>query len=138
MGTRADFYVGTGPQAEWLGSITFDGYPGGCPEPIFAATSEADYRAAVEAILGDCESTRPDEGWPWPWEDSRTTDYAYAWTADGVKLSNFGREWQTLAEHKKVEEPRKLRDDEVRDMTALTADSDTIMRKSGLIFVAMR
>lgn len=28
MGTRADFYVGRGEQAEWLGSIAWDGNPG--------------------------------------------------------------------------------------------------------------
>lgn len=27
MGTKADFYVGIGPKSEWLGSISFDGYP---------------------------------------------------------------------------------------------------------------
>lgn len=27
MGTRADFYVGTGANAEWLGSIAYDGHP---------------------------------------------------------------------------------------------------------------
>jgi hypothetical protein len=29
MGTRADFYVGRGPDAEWLGSVAMDGYPSG-------------------------------------------------------------------------------------------------------------
>lgn len=29
MGTRADFYVGKGPNAEWLGSTAMDGYPEG-------------------------------------------------------------------------------------------------------------
>jgi len=26
MGTRADFYVGMGKDAEWLGSVAWDGY----------------------------------------------------------------------------------------------------------------
>lgn len=29
MGTRADFYVGRGKDAEWIGSVAFDGYPDG-------------------------------------------------------------------------------------------------------------
>lgn len=29
MGTIADFYVGRGPKAEWIGSIAWDGYPDG-------------------------------------------------------------------------------------------------------------
>lgn len=29
MSTRADFYVGRGAEAEWIGSISWDGYPDG-------------------------------------------------------------------------------------------------------------
>lgn len=91
MGTRADFYVGQGIGAEWLGSIAWDGHPDGVPGPIFDATSETDYRERVEAILAtDKSATRPADGWPWPWTDSRTTDYAYTW--DGrVLVSSGGR-----------------------------------------------
>ncbi|MFH1835312.1 MAG: hypothetical protein ABH851_03885 [Methanobacteriota archaeon] len=28
--------------------------------------------------------TSPEQGWPWPWEDSGTTDYAYAFEAGKV------------------------------------------------------
>jgi len=54
MGTRADFYVGRGEQAEWLGSIAWDGYPSGNPAPVTAMTSEAAYREKVEAVLSEC------------------------------------------------------------------------------------
>ena len=80
MGTRADFYVG-GVEMEWLGSIPFDGYPHGAPAGLVKATSEAEYRAGVEAVLQD-RGTRPSQGWPWPWNDSWTTDYGFAvWPA---------------------------------------------------------
>lgn len=142
MGTRADFYVGTGPDAEWLGSITYDGYPDGNPAPIFKAKSLRSYRSAVEKILADPEirSTRPAEGWPWPWEDSRTTDYAYTWVDGKVKLSGFGERWETLGAHNKrmrsdnPPDRAKLLDHEVRDMSKLKADNSTILAKSGLIF----
>jgi hypothetical protein len=95
MGTRADFYVGRGNHAEWLGSIAWDGYPDGNPAPLFGATDEADYRQRVEDIAVSCAGhwTAPEDGWPWPWEDSRTTDYAYAWDDGRVWFSAFGREW---------------------------------------------
>lgn len=98
MGTRADFYVGRGEQAEWLGSIGWDGYPSHIPEDVLKAVTEDSYRTAVKAMLGSRnDSTLPDMGWPWPWEDSRTTDYAYAWESDQVYVSRFGRGWRDMS-----------------------------------------
>lgn len=87
MGTRADFYVGRGVSAEWLGSVAWDGYPSGFERKgasgLFAPATEADWRAKVSAMIAAREDgTTPDKGWPWPWEDSGTTDYAYCF-ADG-------------------------------------------------------
>ena len=81
MGTRADFYVGTGKDAEWLGSVAWDGYEWDEDKDsrIAKATTEEEYRAAVaEMLTGREDATMPDMGWPWPWNDSNTTDYAYA------------------------------------------------------------
>lgn len=94
MGTRADFYVGK----EWLGSLAFDGYrihemeekhadkseDNSACWRIKTATAEKDFRDAVDA-LAKCNDdwTKPQQGWPWPWEDSRTTDRAYIF--DGTK-----------------------------------------------------
>jgi len=80
MGTRADFYIGRGPDAEWLGSIAWDGYPGGIPDAILVAPSEDEFRVAVTDLLSSRDDgTTPDMGWPWPWKDSQTSNYAYAW-----------------------------------------------------------
>lgn len=98
MGTRADFYVGRGETAEWLGSIAFDGYDDGpAGELLLSATSEADFRQKVEQLSRRDDFTAPRDGWPWPWEDSHTTDYAYAW--DGQTWAScFGRGWRSLPE----------------------------------------
>lgn len=94
MGTRADFYVGRGEQAEWLGSVAYDGYPSGIDEQLLKCQSEQTFRKAVRALLAEREDrTLPEDGWPWPWEDSRTTDYAYAFDAGAVHASYFGRPW---------------------------------------------
>lgn len=78
MGTRADFYVGRGEKAEWLGSIAWDGHPGNFPK-IERAKTERAFRAAVaKELAGRDDGTTPDMGWPWPWEDSHLTDYSYA------------------------------------------------------------
>lgn len=94
MGTRADFYVGRGKTAEWLGSIAWDGYPERRTEPAWSADSEERFRAGVSEVLTQEEDgTRPDQGWPWPWDDSNTTDYAYAWDGGKVWASCFGGPW---------------------------------------------
>ncbi len=95
MGTRADFYIGTGPNAEWLGSIAWDGYriadakekpqgPGADADAVACwkartARTEQQFREAVADLLAvNSDGTSPDHGWPWPWNDSSITDYAYA------------------------------------------------------------
>lgn len=94
MGTRADFYVGRGLEAAWLGSIAWDGNPGGIDDAVLKAADEATYRTAAEAFIkARDDGTTPDMGWPWPWDDSQTTDYAYAFDDGKVYGSCFGHEW---------------------------------------------
>lgn len=94
MGTRADLYLGRGPDAEWLGSIAWDGYPDGMPEALLRCDTVDRFKVLVEGFLaGREDATLPEQGWPWPWDDSRTTDYAYAFDGDNVWASNFGRNW---------------------------------------------
>lgn len=119
MGTRADFYVGRGRDAEWLGSIAWDGYPDGIDpktaetyqpwpgvrprhrdgdwpegEHLFDATDEHTYRQRVARFFEYRDDvTLPADGWPWPWDNSLTTDYAYAFDGDAVRASCFGHAW---------------------------------------------
>jgi hypothetical protein len=107
MGTRADFYIGRGEQAEWLGSVAWDGYPSGIDHQILESTNAAQFRGAVNYFLRSQEhATLPDQGWPWPWDDSQTTDYAYALDGDKVYASCFGHPWfDPLAMMDKLNEP---------------------------------
>lgn len=91
MGTRADFYLGKGKKAEWLGSIAWDGYPDGIEPEILSAINADIYREEVTRFLSKMnDSTFPKDGWPWPWENSRTTDYSYWFFDDKVWASCFG------------------------------------------------
>lgn len=96
MGTRADFYVGRGKDAEWIGSLAFDGPPSEMPRALITATRPGRYREAVAARLLDSEdsSSRPEDGWPWPWDDSNTSDFAYCFDRGRVYFSCFGRPWR--------------------------------------------
>jgi len=92
MGTRADYYVGRGPKAEYLGSTAWDGYPEGIPDEIKTASGESQFKHAVDAFLKTRkDATFPKDGWPWPWDDSKTTDYAYAFENGKVLISQFGK-----------------------------------------------
>lgn len=95
MGARADFYIGRGKDAEWLGSIAWDGYPSGVDRPgLLDASDESGFRGAVlEEIAGREDGTKPEDGWPWPWDTSDTTDYAYAFDDGRVHGSCFGGNW---------------------------------------------
>lgn len=90
MGTRADFYAGKGKDAEWLGSIAWDGMD--ISGHIRAAKTEDIYRKAVEVFLASRDdATLPKNGWPWPWNDSGTSDCSYwffegkCWEAEGKR-----------------------------------------------------
>jgi hypothetical protein len=98
MGTGADFYIGRGKNAEWIGSIFCDGYPEGIQSELFLARNEREFRLEVELLLKERENSRkPNKGWPWPWNDSLTTDYSYCW--DGkVLITCFGYGWITKEE----------------------------------------
>lgn len=102
MGTRADFYVGKGKNAEWIGSVAWDGYEWGeriannDPDAITGAKTENEYREAVAVLLETREDgTKPDAGWPWPWDDSCTTDCAYCFTENGVEAFSWGYTWDS-------------------------------------------
>lgn len=119
MGTRADFYVGTGPTAEWLGSIAYDGYridemkaaadakddEDRASWAVKSATDETGYRRAVAALLAvKGDATLPEQGWPWPWIDSHTTDYAYAFVDGACKTFPWGKgvEWPDMTARQNV------------------------------------
>lgn len=105
MGTRADFYVGVGKDAEWLGSIAWDGYEWDEDKDcaLMKATTEQEFRAAVSDIAKTREDwTSQEQGWPWPWNDSNTTDYAYAFHDGKVEAITDDREWPDMSSRKNV------------------------------------
>ena len=90
MGTRADFYVGKGRDAEWLGSIAYDGHRESIDPQILGCQSPEAFRYAVARFLAERDdATLPAQGWPWPWDTSATSDCSYwhfggqTWDAQG-------------------------------------------------------
>lgn len=104
MGTRADFYVllpahdDQPAEWEWLGSVGWDGMEWAEEEhcPLRRATTHAEYRQAVKDTLKDRDdATLPADGWPWPWDTSRLTDYVYFF-ANGVST------WDTAEDAREI------------------------------------
>lgn len=101
MGTRADFYIGRGKDAEWLGSVAWDGHPENF-RPIMIQVTEKGFREMVaKELAGRDDATLPEHGWTWPWNDSGTTDYAYAFDDGKAYTTCFGDRWGTLADYEK-------------------------------------
>lgn len=90
MGTRADFYIGKGKNAKWLGSIAWDGYPEGIPDDIRKSTNIKTYENLVKTFISSREDgTEPSMGWPWPWDTSALTDYTYFFYDNKVRYTSF-------------------------------------------------
>lgn len=99
MGTRADYYVGRGDDAKWLCSTAWDGYPDGIDDAVLDAATEPGFISALSAFVEKRDDvTKPEQGWPWPWDNSQTTDYAYAFDGGQVWISCFGSSWVALNE----------------------------------------
>lgn len=89
MGTRADYYIGKGKDLRWLGSTAYDGCPDWMPKKFLRAKTEEEYLAEFNKKISTRDDfTSPEQGWPWPWEDSHTTDYAYTFFEGKVWACN--------------------------------------------------
>jgi hypothetical protein len=98
VGTRADFYVAHTPtDLEWLGSIAYDGDH---IDNVGLAEDQLDFRKRILSLFSPRDDvTLPEQGFPWPWRDSRLTDHAYVWV-DGIGVvRRFGDEYPPLGEY---------------------------------------
>ncbi|PXY18286.1 hypothetical protein [Prauserella flavalba] len=111
--THADFYLGPGPDARWLGSLAeFDGRADGPPptasaedglSAVFAAEDIDTYQAAVVGLLahraaegGFAVVPGPDGAPGWPWRAATSIGWYACTFHDGqVRLSWRGGPWTT-------------------------------------------
>jgi len=141
MGTRADFYVGKHEDAEWIGSIAWDGYRAGIDGAVLQATSEAEFRAAVEAFFaGRDDVTRPDQGWPWPWDTSKISDCSY-WFFDGQVYDEVGGAYvpvSTPIEDDDQYEAAKTEGEPIRFPDMSARKNVTLGQRSGIIIIGAK
>lgn len=86
MATRTDFYLGTGPNAQWGGSLMFACHPDNLLKvddgrTALTSRSPAHFRKAVENLLTVWTiwplgaAFLPRRGWPWAWATSHRNDW---------------------------------------------------------------
>ncbi len=89
MGTRADFYLERDDKRlMWIGSKAHDGSPWNIPTDILIQINPIMFEEMVTDFLlehrDDSIIRQEGETWPWPWSDSRITDYSYIFIMDKV------------------------------------------------------
>lgn len=123
MGTRADFYIKKADEKDliWIASIAWDGYPDGIDKEILGAKTQTEYIAELQKFLMDRNDvTLPKDGWPWPWDNSNTTDYGYCFNEGKVYANCFGNGFfDPLEEVKEDDEPKIVWEHDYPDMSRI-------------------
>jgi len=156
MGTRADFYIGRGKNAKWIGSIAWDGYPSGITpkgekveqlvpgclrhidenwpegEHLFDSKTEEEFISRLDRFfMYRDDVSLPNDGWPWPWDDSNTTDYTYSFDDGKVYGACFGHGWWLADSEPEEHEDGKIDDwPNMKEVQKISYGS-----KSGLIVI---
>lgn len=85
---RADFYVGMGLDAEWLGSVSRCGEIWAISTPILLQVNQTMYEESVIEYIKYCEGVVANHvcQWPWIWNDSRMTAFSYMFLPEYNKV----------------------------------------------------
>lgn len=139
MGTRADFYIKKADEKElvWISSIAWDGYPDGIDKLVLEAKTQTEFIAELQKFLQPrTDVTLPDHGWPWPWNDSGTTDYAYCFHNGKVYANCFGNGWfDPFEKTEEDKDPSIIWEHDYPDMSNIK--NVRYDRGSGLIVISM-
>ena len=108
--TKADFYVGTGKRAEWIGSLCNDGSVYYIPMDILIQVNKTMFEEMVLEFLSLKEGIIPDNGdeWPHPWTDSRVTDYVYMFDTNKEKVVMYQSGTELLLDPVKIVQGQSL------------------------------
>ena len=85
---KADFYVGMGRDAEWVGSVHKCGEIWALSTEILIQVNKTMYEESVVEYINLCEGIVANHvcQWPWAWADSRMTDYSYIFIPEYEKV----------------------------------------------------
>ena len=85
---KADFYVMTGAEADWIGSVHRCGEIWAISTQILLQVNRTMYEEMVIDYINFCEGVVANHvcQWPWDWPDSRGTDYSYIFIPEHEKV----------------------------------------------------
>ena len=85
---KADFYVGLGRNAEWIGSVSKCGEVWEVSPKLLLQVNQTMYEEEVIEYINFCEGVVANHKcqWPWTWVDSRMTDYSYFFLPEMEKV----------------------------------------------------
>lgn len=139
MGTRADFYIKRAEEQEliWIASIAFDGYPDGIDHNVLDSKSIEEYLSNLQNFLKNRNDvTLRERGWPWPWSDSNTTDFAYCFVDGKVLTNNFGNGWHVFVDGQDNDEAERVWEHEFPNMDDIK--NVRYDHGSGAIFISLK
>jgi hypothetical protein len=102
MGTRADFYIDNMGDMTWLASMFKDGMPWHIPTVVLAQVNPTMFSEKLFDFLDECNTDYVDTKWPWPWEDSRLTDYSYMMDCERGKVVGYSMQEKMIFNPLKV------------------------------------
>jgi hypothetical protein len=102
MGTRADFYIDNRGDMTWLASMFKDAHPWNIPLVILAQVNPTMFTEQLFDWLEESSINHQDTKWPWPWEDSRLTDYSYIMDDERGKVVAYSMKEKMIFDPLKV------------------------------------
>jgi hypothetical protein len=109
MSFKADFYVGIGKNAEWLGSILNKGDVWFIPTDILLQVNETMFRETVWNFLNDsdctskvCQDQKMKNNWPHLYPTSKETDYVFMFDPNSKKVLMYQQECDLLLDPIKI------------------------------------
>lgn len=132
VGTRADYYAACrGKPPEWLGSTAWDGTPETILPHLAPCTKKYYFLKNLKHLLESRDdSTMPNQGWPWPWEDSKTTDYTYMYYNGKIYIRHFDSP-VVDTNYRKVYNKQVLK--HFADLPSFDCDSPALGARSGYL-----
>ena len=88
MNENADFYVGMGDHADWVGSVSKGGSIYNVPTDLLIQVNRVMFEEIAIEYIKHCNGVVANHvcEWPWSWSDSRMTTYSYIFYPEHEKV----------------------------------------------------
>lgn len=85
---KADFYVGMGEDADWVGSVSKGGSIWYVPIELLIQVNRVMFEELAIDYIKSCNGIVANHicQWPWPWNDSKFTPYSYIFSPEHEKV----------------------------------------------------